>query len=40
MVAIRTLCPMAWALGHSVPYSSVVTLVLKGRSTRDQRGRQ
>src|SRR5882724_1634014 len=28
--AIRTLCPIAWALGHSVSYSAVVTLVLNG----------
>jgi len=27
MEAIRTLCPITWALGHSVPYSAVVTLV-------------
>ena len=27
MAAIRTLCPINWALGHSVPYSAVVTLV-------------
>ena len=27
MAAIRTLCPISRALGHSVPYSAVVTLV-------------